>query len=134
MLLGKTQTKTKYMIYAPSPTGMDKCACSIIGPRREKTCLQGFRQSEIQTSLLSYKDYLENLNFTRSKFTLKQITKALIRLRGCAGWLAHVLFANPRRQGFSRRDPSKEYLNAYAIGEMRWLEADAASVVVLTGV
>ena len=30
-------------------------------------------------------------------------TKALIRLRGCAGWSAPVLFANPRRQVFSRR-------------------------------
>ena len=28
----------------------------------------------------------------------KRITKALIRLRGCAGWSAPVLFANPRRQ------------------------------------
>ena len=27
----------------------------------------------------------------------KQITKALIRLRGCVGWSATVLFANPRR-------------------------------------
>ena len=26
------------------------------GPRHEKTCLRGFRQSEIQTSLLSYRD------------------------------------------------------------------------------
>ena len=26
------------------------------GPRREKTCLRGVRKSEIQTSLLSYKD------------------------------------------------------------------------------
>ena len=33
----------------------------------------------------------------------KQITKALIRLRGCAGWSAPVLFANPRRRVFSRR-------------------------------
>ena len=32
------------------------------GPRREKTCLWGFRQSEFQTSLLSYRDYLENGN------------------------------------------------------------------------
>ena len=28
----------------------------------------------------------------------KQITMALIRLRGCAGWSAPVLFANSRRQ------------------------------------
>ena len=36
---------------------------------------------------------------------IKRITKALIRLRGCAGWSAPVLFANPRRQVFSRRGP-----------------------------
>ena len=35
----------------------------------------------------------------------KQNKKALIRLRGCAGWSAPVLFTNPRRQGFSRRGP-----------------------------
>ena len=35
----------------------------------------------------------------------KRITKALIRLRGCAGWSAPVLFANPLRQVFSRRGP-----------------------------
>ena len=35
----------------------------------------------------------------------KQITKALIRLRGCAGWSVPVLFTNPRRQVFSRRGP-----------------------------
>ena len=35
----------------------------------------------------------------------KRITKALIRLRGCAGWSAPVLFASPRRQVFSRRGP-----------------------------
>ena len=28
----------------------------VHGPRREKTCLQGFPQSEIQTSLVSYRD------------------------------------------------------------------------------
>ena len=26
------------------------------GPRRKKTCLRGFRKSEVQTSLLSYRD------------------------------------------------------------------------------
>ena len=35
----------------------------------------------------------------------KRITKALIRLRECAGWSAPVLFANHRRQVFSRRGP-----------------------------
>ena len=28
----------------------------LYGPRREKTCLLGFRQSEFQTDLLSYRD------------------------------------------------------------------------------
>ena len=37
------------------------------GPQREKPCLRGFRQSEIQTNLLSYRDQLENCNFARSK-------------------------------------------------------------------
>ena len=37
------------------------------GRRRDKTCLQGFWQSEIKTNLLSYSDKLENWNFTRSK-------------------------------------------------------------------
>ena len=36
----------------------------------------------------------------------KRTTKALIRLRGCAGWSAPLLFANPRRQVFSRRGPN----------------------------
>ena len=30
------------------------------GPQRNIICLRGFRQSETQTSLLSYRDYLEN--------------------------------------------------------------------------
>ena len=33
---------------------------NLIGPRRDKACLWGFRQSETQTSLLSYRDQLEN--------------------------------------------------------------------------
>ena len=35
----------------------------------------------------------------------KGITKALIRLRRCAGWSAPVLFTSPRRQVFSRWGP-----------------------------
>ena len=35
----------------------------------------------------------------------KRITKALISLRGCAGWSALVLFVNPRRQVFSLSRP-----------------------------
>ena len=36
--------------------------------------------------------------------------KALIRLRGCAGWSAPVLFTNLGRQGFSRRGPYYSYI------------------------
>ena len=35
----------------------------------------------------------------------KQTLKALIRLCRCPGWSAPLLFANPRRQVFSRRGP-----------------------------
>ena len=35
----------------------------------------------------------------------KRITKALISLRGCAGWSEPVLLANPQRQVLSRQGP-----------------------------
>ena len=38
-------------------------------------------------------------------FSKNRIPKALIRLRECAGWSAHVLFAKPRRQVCSLRGP-----------------------------
>ena len=47
-----------------------------IGRRREKTCLRGFRLSEFQTSLLSYRDKLVNWNFACSKFTYGAFQKA----------------------------------------------------------
>ena len=34
-----------------------------------------------------------------------RITKALIRLRGCAGWSAPVMFANPPKTGFLASRP-----------------------------
>ena len=33
------------------------------GRRRDKTWLRGFRQSKFQTSLLTYRDYLEKMKF-----------------------------------------------------------------------
>ena len=39
----------------------------INGPRLKKTYLRGFGQSEFQTGLLSYTDYLEIWNFICSK-------------------------------------------------------------------
>ena len=46
---------------------------TINGPR---TCLLGFRQSEFQTDLLSYRDWLENWNFTCSKVKYGTFKKA----------------------------------------------------------
>ena len=39
----------------------------IYGPCHDKFCLREFRHSEAQTSLLSYRDKLENWNFACSK-------------------------------------------------------------------
>ena len=38
-------------------------------------------------------------------FFQKRITNALISLHSCAGWSAHLLFANPRRPVFLQRRP-----------------------------
>ena len=58
---------------------------------------------------------------TRLKFLLaayldmvlfnKQITKALIRLRGCAGWSAPLLFANPYNIGFNTKRAHSQGIN-----------------------
>ena len=81
------------------------------GPRCEKNLPSGggvdkecFKpvSSAIETSLK-----IEILPF--SKFTYdtfqKANKKALIRLSGCAGWTAPVLFANPPKTGFLASRP-----------------------------
>ena len=59
----------------------------------------------------SFSVRIENWNFTFSRFALdifkKRITKALISLRGCAGWSVPVLFANCQRKVFSCWWPNK---------------------------
>ena len=89
------------------------------GPRCEKNCFRGggggggggggfdkecFKpvSSAKETSLKIEISPAASLHMILSK---KQNKKALIRLRGCAGWSAPVLFTNPRRQDFSRRGP-----------------------------
>ena len=42
------------------------------------------------------------------------MTKALISMRGCAGWSAPLLFANPRRQVFSRRGPYVTLMDVFS--------------------
>ena len=71
----------------------------------DKTCLRGFKQCKIQTSLLSFRDYIEKIEISLVSsldiiLSTKRITKALISLRGCTGSSAHLLFANPPKTGF----------------------------------
>ena len=79
------------------------------GPRREKTCLRGLRPSETQTSLLSYRDKLENWNSARSKYrygTFQEANNkgadqsARMRRLACA-----LVVRKPRRHVFSRGGP-----------------------------
>ena len=53
------------------------------------------RSSELQRLARILKFAQASLNMLLSN---KRLTKALIRLRGCAGWSAPVLFANLQRQ------------------------------------
>ena len=55
----------------------------------------------------SYKIEISLLASLYMIFSNKGITKVLIRLRGCPGWSAPVLFAKLRRQVFSHRGPFK---------------------------
>ena len=50
----------------------------------------------------------------------KRMTKTLIRLRGCAGWSAPVLFAKPRRQVFSRRGPYDSFYKNIKVYQARY--------------
>ena len=69
----------------------DKVGRTNYEPGRDKNCLRGFQESEVQIeiSLVARRDMI---------LSNKQITKALIRMCGCAGWSAPLLFTNHRRQ------------------------------------
>ena len=82
---------------------------TLYGPFCEKTCLRGFRQSEIQTSFLNYRDNLEDLNFTSSKLTYTIFQKvnnkgadqtARMRRLVCA-----YVVRNPPKTGFLATRP-----------------------------
>ena len=61
-----------------------------------------------------------------------RITKALISLRGCAGWYAPLLFVNQRRQGFSRRGPyTVKHLKSVHSEEVIELESNTCMKQVL---
>ena len=58
----------------------------------------------------------------------KGITKALISLRGCAGWSAPVLFVNPRGQVFSRRGPFRAMQDFSLDIVAQWLARGPGSI------
>ena len=47
-----------------------------------------------------------------------RLTKGLIKLRRCAGWSAPVLFANLRRQVFSRQGPYYRMISEFNSSEL----------------
>ena len=76
----------------------------LFGSRREKACLRGFPNQPAQCSATENSQKIEiwlaaSLDMILSN---KRITKALIRLHGCAGWSVSLLFPNLRRQVLSR--------------------------------
>ena len=83
----------------------DICCTVWFGPRCDKTGLQGFRQSEIQTSMLGYRDCLFEISLVACLDKIlfnKLITKVLISLGGCSDWSASLLCATPLKDRFSR--------------------------------
>ena len=88
---------------------MFRSRSGIYGPRREKTCLLGFCQREFQTSLLSYRDNLENWNFTCSKLTYDAFQKTNNKGADQTARMCRLVCAcvvrNPRRQVFLHRGP-----------------------------
>ena len=65
-----------------------------------------FRPVSLATET-SYKIEISPVASLHMLLSKKRITKVLIRLPGCPGWSAPVLFANPGRQVFSSGGPYK---------------------------
>ena len=61
-----------------------------IGLRRNKTCLRGFRQSDIQTSLLSCRDQLEIWNFALASLDMKKRFFITVFIS-----FAHIILCSP---------------------------------------
>ena len=62
----------------------------------------------------------------------KRISKALIRLRGCAAWSASVLFATPRSQAFSHQGPIMLMTYISAIVQKAWRQLNINYLKILT--
>ena len=82
------------------------------GPHHEETCLRGFRQSEFQTSLLNYRDYLGNWNFTFSKLTYDTFQIANNKGAGQTGRMVCVCAVRkPPKTGFLAPRPINELVD-----------------------
>ena len=81
-----------------------------IGPQCDKTCLQGFRLSEIQASLLSYRHYVENGNLACSKLRYDTFQKANNKGADQSARMRRLVCAcvvcKPRKTGFLASRPS----------------------------
>ena len=79
--------------------------------------MRGFQQSEIQTSLLSYKDYVDIESSLVASWDMilsnKLIAKELIRLCECAGWSTPLLFQIPMTCFFT---PKPIWISVTAVG------------------
>ena len=77
------------------------------GPCRDKACHRGFRQSETQTSLLSYRDLPEKWTSTCSKFRYNTFQKANNKVADQSAHMRMLVCAfivrKPWRQVFSWR-------------------------------
>ena len=94
------------------------------GPLHDKTYISGFQQSVAQTSLLSYTDYLENWNFTYSKFRYYSFQKANNKGSDQTAWMCRLVWAfvvgEPRRQVLWGRYPnvSVHWVGSLTISEL----------------
>ena len=76
----------------PSDSDMAHTVCHIRASTRQ-ILSSGFQQSEIQTSLFSYKDKLENQNFACSKSRYNNFQKANNKCVDQTAWMSRLVCA-----------------------------------------
>ena len=98
-------------------THMPTCAFCCIRPQivvmdnkwasSRENLSSGFPTKQVSNQRLASEFEISPVASFHMVLSKKRMTKALIRLRECAGWSAPVLFANPRRQVLLRRGPNR---------------------------
>ena len=99
----------------------------IIRPRRDKTCLRGFRQRENRTNLLNNRDYAEHWNFACSKYIYDAFQKANDKCADQTARMRRLVWAfevrKPQRQFFPRRGPDyKEVSHTSQLISQTWYQ------------